>query len=62
MLPFYEKSDMWHRAENSFYSLGRLDDELEVSLQITTPDDASQTQISIENVGESRIDEVFLSV
>ncbi|NJM76637.1 MAG: hypothetical protein HC852_13690 [Acaryochloridaceae cyanobacterium RU_4_10] len=61
--PFYILSHYWHNNKHEFRSIRkRLDEDLEYSLQISTPDDETPSQIIIKNIGESNIEELCLSV
>jgi hypothetical protein len=60
--PFYIRSDLSHKASRGFNSWFPLDDDLEYSLEISTPDDETPTQILIKNIGESSIEEVSIMI
>jgi hypothetical protein len=61
--PFYILSHYLHNKKREFYSIRKqLDEDLEYSLQISTPDDETPSQIIIKNIGESNIEELCLSV
>jgi hypothetical protein len=62
MLPFYQRSDLWHKTQHGFNLWIKLDNDIEVSFQISTPDDENQSQIAIRNIGKSKVEAVSINV
>jgi hypothetical protein len=60
--PIYLHSDRWNKKQNGFNLWHQLDEDLNYSFQISTPDDEMPTQIAVKNIGESKIEEISISV
>jgi hypothetical protein len=60
--PFYRRSDLFHKARYGFKKWFPLDEDLEYSFQISTPDYTRPTQIAIKNIGKSIIESVSINI
>jgi hypothetical protein len=63
--PFYLDSHLWHKNEHELWhwsEFEKLDEDLEYSFQISTPENEMPTQVAIKNIGESKIEKISINI
>jgi hypothetical protein len=63
--PFYFDSHLWHKNKHelwNWFEFKKLDEDLEYSFQISTPENEMSTQVAIKNIGESKIEKISINI
>jgi hypothetical protein len=63
--PFYLDSHLWHKNKHelwNWFEFEKLDEDLEYSFQISTPENEMPTQVEIKNIGESKIEKISINI
>jgi hypothetical protein len=63
--PFYLDSHLWHKEKHELWhwsEFKKLDEDLEYSFQISTPENEMPTQVAIKNIGESKIEKISINI
>jgi hypothetical protein len=63
--PFYLDSHLWHKERHeleNWFEFEKLDEDLEYSFQISTPENEMPTQVAIKNIGESKIEKISINI
>jgi hypothetical protein len=63
--PFYLDSHRWHKDNHkleNWFEFKKIDEDLEYSFQISTPENEMSTQVAIKNIGEFKIEKISINI